>query len=196
MHHCDKPTRLQRSPKGRCICLVVMRTKARVASKSDRVITNNGRSASSSDGTHKQLSAIGMSSGLQSALATVVLLGTVVLLMSSSMRQVSQTAILDATSQVTSVAATATGRKPGQVESLQRFRALQAERGQAAPVATVELPPASQPVATVEPPPRVATLKPSCLITKWGAIWLMQIASHERSHVQHPTEDCEAKARA
>ena len=37
--------------------------------------------------------------------------------------------------------------------------------------------------------------KPSCLITKWGAIWLMQIATHERSHVQHPTEDCESKAR-
>ena len=175
-----------------------MRVKAR-ASQRAHVITH-GRSASSSAGTQHQQSSTGMSSGLQSALATVVLLGTVVLLMSGSMRQVSQTAILDVTSQVTSVAASvptdATSRKPGQVESLQRFRALQAERGQAAPVATVELPPTSQPVATVEPPPRVATLKPSCLITKWGAIWLMQIASHERSHVQHPTEDCEAKARA
>ena len=162
-------------------------SKSRVASKGSRVATYEERSASSLADTQQQ-SARGMSSELQGALATVVLLGTVVLLMGSSLRQVSQTAILDATSQATSVAASlptdATSRKPGQVEMLQRFRALQAERGQAAPVATVELPP---PVST---PPS----KPSCLITKWGAIWLMQISNSERRHVQHPIDGCESKA--
>ena len=109
-------------------------SKTRVASKGIRVATDDGRSASSSADTQQQ-SATGMSSGLQGALATVVLLGTVVLLMGSSLRQVSQAAILDAASQATSVAASlptdATSRKPGQVELLQRFRSLQAERGQA-----------------------------------------------------------------
>ena len=50
--------------------------------------------------------------------------------MGSSLRQVSQAAITDVASQATSVAASlptdATIRKPGQVEALQRFRALQA----------------------------------------------------------------------
>ena len=162
-------------------------SKTRVASKGSRVATDEGRSASSLADTQQQ-SARGMSSELQGALATVVLLGTVVLLMGSSLRQVSQTAILDATSQATSVAAglptDATSRKPGQVEMLQRFRALQAERGQAAPVATVELP----------PPASTLPSKPSCLITKWGAIWLMQISNSERRHVQHPIDGCESKA--
>ena len=67
-------------------------SKMRVASKSARVATSAGRNAAS-----KQ-SSTGMSSSLRGALATVVLLGTVVLLMSSSLRQVSQTAILDAPS--------------------------------------------------------------------------------------------------
>ena len=50
------------------------------------------------------------------------------------------------------------------------------------------------PVATVELPPHVSTpSKPSCLITKWGAIWLMQISNSERSHVQHPIDGCESK---
>ena len=73
-------------------------SKTRVASKGSRVATDEGRSASSLADTQQQ-SARGMSSELQGALATVVLLGTVVLLMGSSLRQVSQTAILDATSQ-------------------------------------------------------------------------------------------------
>lgn len=198
-------------------------SKTRVASKGSRVATEGGRASSSAD--TQQQSSTGMSSGLQGALATVVLLGTVVLLMGSSLRQVSQAAILDATYQATSVAASlptdATSRKPGQVELLQRFRSLQAERGQARRPPALDSSPhtpppflaaamklqlvgaryrpatltlQAAPVATVELPPHVSTpSKPSCLITKWGAIWLMQISNSERSHVQHPIDDCESE---
>ena len=61
-------------------------SKTRVAPKSARVAADGGRSVSSSAGTQQQ-SSTGMSSRLQGAVATVVLLGTVVLLMSSSLSQ-------------------------------------------------------------------------------------------------------------
>ena len=69
-------------------------SKMRLASsKSARVATDGGRSASSSAGT--QQGSTRMSPQLQGAVATVVLLGTVVLLMSSSL---SQSAALEAPS--------------------------------------------------------------------------------------------------
>ena len=61
-------------------------SKTRVAPKSARVAADGGRSVSSPAGTQQQ-SSTGMSSRLQGAVATVVLLGTVVLLMSSSLSQ-------------------------------------------------------------------------------------------------------------
>ena len=136
---------------------------------------------------------------MQSALATVLLLGTVVLLMSSSLRQASQTAMSDVASQastLSSIPTDATKQKPGQVAALHQFRKMQAARAQAAPIATVELPPKLEPVGTVKPPPgaEAARSAASCLITKWGAIWLMDVKTKQRSHVQHPTEDCEQKA--
>lgn len=82
-------------------------SKTRVASKSARMATDGGRSESSSAST-QQLS-MGMSSGLQGAVATVVLLGTVVLLMSSSL---SQTAVLDAPSSLRRPALSVTTAAP------------------------------------------------------------------------------------
>ena len=82
-------------------------SKTRVASKSVRMATDGGRSESSSAST-QQLS-MGMSSGLQGAVATVVLLGTVVLLMSSSL---SQTAVLDAPSSLRRPALSVTTAAP------------------------------------------------------------------------------------
>lgn len=83
-------------------------SKTRVASKSARMATDGGRSESSSASTQQQGS-MGMSSGLQGAVATVVLLGTVLLLMSSSL---SQTAVLDAPSSLRHLSVT-TAAPPG-----------------------------------------------------------------------------------
>ena len=83
-------------------------SKTRVASKSVRMATDGGRSESSSASTQQQGS-MGMSSGLQGAVATVVLLGTVVLLMSSSL---SQTAVLDAPSSLRRPALSVTTAAP------------------------------------------------------------------------------------
>ena len=123
----------------------------------------------------------GMSATMQSAVAAVVLLGTVVLLMGSSLRQASHTAAADVASHASALSfpSDATKQKPGQLEALHSFRQMQARRAAAAPVATVEAP---APVATVEMPPVKTTLDAaSCLITKWGAIWLMKVSTHERS---------------
>ena len=144
-------------------------SKTRVASKGSRVAIDEGRSASSLADTQQQ-SARGMSSELQGALATVAS---------------SDSGSADGSS-LRRVADRDTGRdlsgherccrpshgcdepSPAKLRCCSASE-LQAERGQAAPVATVD-------VAACEH----ASVQPSCLITKWGAIWLMQISNSER----------------
>jgi len=164
---------------------------ARLSSKAPRKPTADTAAAVQQRGAG---AASGMSPALQSAIATVVLLGTVMLLMGSSLRQASHSAVVDVASHAAALKlpTDATRQKPGQAEALYAFRQQQARRAAALPVATVEEP---APVATVEAPPVFTALdEPSCLMTKWGAVWLMTVAKHERWHVQHPTDECEPKA--